>query len=333
MLIILHALSFAAVLFMGFAAHRASLCTVRAVAESLRQHRFEVLASFGRAALWTAAISGALALAFSTLPPPLQLREPVLWAAAGGLLFGIGAGINDGCSLSTLQRLADGDLSMLLTLAGFLLGVVIWSGIEASAAVPLLIPLASPWHALQGWVLAALTILVGWCVVEAIALWRSAPRGVAVTSLLQAPRYSLAAAAAVLGLAGGLLYTVEGAWSYTNFLRREVGALLGRAPGPGVLHAVLVMALLAGMVLSSKLRGGFAPRMQLAGVWRQRLAGGCCMGIGGALLPGGNDTLVLGVIPALSLHGLTAYAALLAGVAIVLSLQDIARTRRVASGA
>ena len=93
------------------------------------------------------------------------------------------------------------------------------------------------------------------------------------------------------------------------------------------------MALLAGMVLSSKLRGGFAPRMQLAGVWRQRLAGGCCMGIGGALLPGGNDTLVLGVIPALSLHGLTAYAALLAGVAIVLSLQDIARTRRVASGA
>ena len=39
---------------------------------------------------------------------------------AGGLLFGDGAAVNGCCSLSTLTRLADGDLGMLAALAGFL---------------------------------------------------------------------------------------------------------------------------------------------------------------------------------------------------------------------
>jgi uncharacterized membrane protein YedE/YeeE len=333
MTMLLHALSLVMVVFMGFAAHRASLCTVRAVAEAMQQHRFDVLLSFVRAALWTAAIAGFLALAFTAPHPPILLREPVTWALAGGFLFGVGAAINDGCSLSTLQRLADGDLSMLLTLAGFCIGILAWFGVEA-AAVPVstLKPFWSPWQMPQGWVLAALMALLVWCVVETRALIRSAPRVATWRSLALAPRYSLPAAGAVLGLAGGLLYSVEGAWTYTNYLRGSLASLRGHGPSPAAFHGLLVLALLAGMGLSARQRGGFRPRLQLNGVWRQRLAGGLCMGIGGALLPGGNDTLLLGAIPALSLQGVIAYAALLAGVAAALTVLVAARGDRVASG-
>lgn len=143
------------------------------------------------------------------------------------------AAINDGCSLSTLQWLADGDLSVLLTLAGFCLGVLAWLGIEAGAAVPLLTPFASPWHAPQGWALIALAALLVWCLLEAIALIRAAPANASWRRLPNAPRYAPPAAAAVPGLAGGVLCTAEGAWSYTNFLRGGLGALCGQAPNPG----------------------------------------------------------------------------------------------------
>lgn len=44
------------------------------------------------------------------------------------------------------------------------------------------------------------------------------------------------------------------------------------------------------------------------------------MGLGGALIPGSNDELILRAIPALSPHALPAYIALLAGVACALWL-------------
>jgi hypothetical protein len=327
---VLHALSFTVVFAMGFAAHRASLCTVRAVGEAMRQRRFAMLASFGRAALWTAAISGVLVLAFAVPHPPVPLRQPMPWLVAGGFLFGAGAAINDGCSLSTLQRLADGELSMLLTLAGVAGGILIGFRVEAGAEA-MLSPLPSPWPGAQGWALVVLAIVLAWCAREALQLVRCVPAGTSWQALLQAPRYSLPLAAAVLGLAGGVLYAVEGAWSYTNFLRAGLAALGERAAAPAAIHALLVLALVGGMVLSSLQRGGFRPRLELAAVWHERLAGGLLMGIGGALLPGGNDTLLLGAIPTLSLQAVIAYLALLAGVALVLAMQQALRRRGIAA--
>jgi hypothetical protein len=42
------------------------------------------------------------------------------------------------------------------------------------------------------------------------------------------------------------------------------------------------------------------------------------MGLGAALVPGGNDVLLLNAIPGLSPHALPAYLAMLAGIAIAL---------------
>ena len=42
--------------------------------------------------------------------------------------------------------------------------------------------------------------------------------------------------------------------------------------------------------------------------------GGLLMGAGAALVPGGNDVLLLNAIPGMSPHAIPAYAAMLAGV-------------------
>lgn len=107
----------------GFVSHRASLCTVRAVLEIMTTGRAHMLATFVRAAAWAAAIAGTLALVIPGVGAGVLEVMPHRLALLGGFAFGVGAAINGGCSLSTLQRLADGDLTMLAALAGFVGGV------------------------------------------------------------------------------------------------------------------------------------------------------------------------------------------------------------------
>ena len=44
------------------------------------------------------------------------------------------------------------------------------------------------------------------------------------------------------------------------------------------------------------------------------------MGLGAALVPGGNDMILLNGIPGLSTHALPAYLAMLAGIGLTLAL-------------
>src|SRR5215467_7166847 len=107
----------------GFAAHRASVCTVRAVLEIAHARTAHMLASFVKTALWAALIFG-LVVWFTPGPNVLSVLEPRPLAIAGGFLFGLGAACNGACSYSTLQRVADGDLWGLTTLGGMALGAL-----------------------------------------------------------------------------------------------------------------------------------------------------------------------------------------------------------------
>jgi hypothetical protein len=321
-----HGLSLLFVAVMGYAAHRASLCTVRAVAAVMRDGRADMLLAFGKAVLWAAAVSGVLLTVFDLPGPVVLAREPAGFAIAGGFLFGAGAAINGGCSLSTLTRLADGDRSMLLTLAAFAAGVAAWSAFEAAGQATTLSALASPWKSRQPWMPVAFAILVIWCSSEAFSLSGIATPAGSLPS--RASSYPLPLAAALLGIGGGMLYGVEGAWSYTNFLRASISRAWGPEAGPGAFHALLVLALLGGMFLAARGRASRPPRPALAEVWRARVAGGALMGIGGALVPGGNDTLLLAAIPTFSLQAILSYAALLAGMTATLAVRNMTGRRR-----
>lgn len=105
-----HATSLILAALIGFAAHRASLCTVRAVGEIMSSGSAHMLGSFARAAAWAVAVSGAILFLMPVTALPILERLPHYLVLIGAFAFGVGAAINGGCALSTLQRLADGDL-------------------------------------------------------------------------------------------------------------------------------------------------------------------------------------------------------------------------------
>lgn len=323
---LLEIIAFGCALLIGFAAHRASLCNVRAVAELMTAGTMHMLWSLLQAMLWAATLTGVLVLVFGLTPQPAWERTPLPWALAGGLLFGMGAALNGGCSLSTLTRLADGDLGMLVALGGFLAGVGTWMGVRAAGWPTGLAPVVTPWSRwpqLAPWLLV---LLLAWALHRAQMLWRLDRGDRRLTAALLAPSYHLSASAALLGLAAGLLYATQGAWSYTNYLRTKVLNSLDAAPAPSAWHGMLALGLLAGMIASALQRGSFRWRRPGdASIWLRHAVGGALMGSGAAMVPGGNDTLLLGSLPMMTAAALLSYLSMLAGIALVLHSLRAAR--------
>ena len=310
--------SFLLVMLVGFAAHRASLCTVRAVAEVLTSGTAYMLASFAKAAAWTVVVSGTIMFLMPGSSFPALERSPYLLALAGGVMFGAGAAVNGGCSLSTLQRLADGELGMIGTLTGFLVGALAWSLVDLKFLHSTLHPLPyflAPGREGSGWVLAGLWI---WALWELFRLWHASDHATGFRHRILAGTYRLSAAAAILGVAGGILYKLQGPWTYTNFLRAEAGSWRGVVAKPALIQGGLLVALLGGMLLSSLQRGSFSLRREWRPDLGKRLSGGFLMGVASANIPGGNDTLILTAIPTLSISAIGTYAAVIAGIMLVL---------------
>lgn len=313
-------LALALVAGMGFAAHRASLCTVRAVTEVMTSGTAHMLGSFAKAVLWAVLIASTLTLVLSLTPAPVLGRQP-LWAAlAGGFVFGIGAAVNGGCSFSTLQRLADGELGMTFSLAGMVFGFLAMSQWLAGLPGSALQAVAPVWHGLDALTSGLLALLWLWALWELLRLWRASAGDGGLRARLLAGKYRLSTAAAVLGIGAGTLYAAQGDWTYSNLLRRAAAAWLGTGPAPAAGQALLLAALLAGMLLSSWQRGALRLRPPALAELPSRLAGGFLMGLGGTLLPGGNDTLLLAAMPTFPLPAMAAFAALLAGVAATLAI-------------
>lgn len=52
--------------------------------------------------------------------------------------------------------------------------------------------------------------------------------------------------------------------------------------------------------------------------WLRHVAGGLLMGSGAAMVPGGNDTLLLGGLPTITVAAFAGYSSMLVGIALVL---------------
>jgi hypothetical protein len=138
--------------------------------------------------------------------------------------------------------------------------------------------------------------------------------------LLLAPRYRLSTAALLIGLPGALLFLIYGPFGYTATFELVIEGAFGTRAWPPTVRWVLLIAVLAGMLLSTTQRGSFRIDWRPRREWLFNIAGGTLMGFGTALAPGGNDALVLYGIPTLSPYAAPAYAALVAGVAAGLVL-------------
>ncbi len=104
---------------LGFAAHRASVCTVRAVAEMTHSRTGYMLASIGKSAIWVFAITIPVFLLVPQTATNISGWQLTYTAILGGLLFGIGSGINGACAYATMARMVDGEVGMLITVEPF----------------------------------------------------------------------------------------------------------------------------------------------------------------------------------------------------------------------
>lgn len=317
---ILLLVSLALAALLGFAAHRASICTVRAVEEVLTSRRPFILISFAKTVLWIVAVTSLLLWVLPETGANVVHRPISLPGVAGGLIFGIGAVVNAGCAFSTLTRLGDGQLSMLLSLVGFILGVAghSFSVFEVPTSASFDHSVAHSEMLTVPWMLGA--ALLFWAAWETLRLWRTRPAAVTIKALLLTKRYRLSTAALLLGLSNAVLYALHGNWMYTSTLSRGIERALGSGAGPGALLWLLFLAVMVGMALSSWHRGSFRLQWRPDWSWASRVIGGSLMGFGAALVPGGNDVLLLHGIPSLSPHAVPAYVAMLFGVAAALVL-------------
>ncbi len=311
-------LFFAALL--GFAAHRASICSVRAVAELLSTRRGFMLVGFAKTVFWV--IATTLALIWIA---PLPGGAAAAWAVTptallGGFIFGLGATVNSGCAFSTLAYLSEGKLVMALVLVAFALGVGGGLLLIDDAALPAPMTTTSAFDTGAVWMRALSAALLIWILWEVWRLWRSRPAAWSLGRLILAERYRLSTAAALMGVANGFLFAWHGPWAYTSVMTREARSLAGLGAGAAGLLWALGAALTAGMLLSAWQRGRFRLDARPRWSWLRHILGGGMMGLGAALVPGGNDVLLLHAIPGLSPHALPAFGSMLLGIGLALAI-------------
>ncbi|MGF1720342.1 YeeE/YedE family protein [Vibrio kyushuensis] len=221
---------------------------------------------------------------------------PSLFSLVGGFLFGLGAAINSGCGVSTVSRLARGELVMLATVLGWF---VAW--LFFAPALPnelkggeLVISDFSRYVFLS---FLTIIIVVSCCFMNATnrRLW---------ISMLG------------IGLMAGCVFLYEPHWTPSGLLKSMGGSLWQGQPEewPRIERFILVALLTLGMVSAALVTKSFVLRTSsLTRIWKHLIAG-VLMGLGAVMAGGGNDTQLLVAMPVLSLAGLSTVVCIILGI-------------------
>jgi len=320
--VVLLALAF----ILGFVANRTTLCAVKAVDEILFQRQAKVLASFGKIILWAFGITIILEWMFGISPIEAQKYSLNLQSLLGGLILGTGAVLNGGCALHTLVRLGRGDLGMLISITGISASVFVLSSIQSIIPTISITSTTSSFTLDAPYKLMLSIIVVIWMTVELFRLLQHFKLSKWRTRLL-AEYYPLSTASAILGLCNGVLFAVVGTWTYTHTLITSVTALTSpqssQANTVALLLWLLTFTLLAGIAVSSFIKGKLSILFKPQIIWLRYFTGGMLIGLGALLIPGGNDVLLLSAIPGGSPHAIPAYLCMLIGIGISLLLKAL----------
>jgi Sulphur transport len=295
---------------MGYAIHQGGTCMVAAIEQLVRHRSAKKLVALAECGLWTSALglaAAAAGLSFAASPAyPLGVLT-----IAGGLLLGFGAWLNGACVFGSIAKIGGRDWHYLLTPPGFFLGSLAHAWLVGGFATAVRQPASYDLAPL-------LVVLVLASLAASWRGWRSAGRS-------PGSLWDYRHATIAIGLCFVVLAVLAGPWTYTETLGRA-------AHGGGFSswhEAALFAALLAGALLGGRRAAGqitLAPRRAMT-----CLAGGALMGFGGALVPGGNDNLILVGLPGLQPHALVAIAAMV--LAIALAMKGAEGLRRLRLGA
>jgi toxin CptA len=133
-------------------------------------------------------------------------------------------------------------------------------------------------------------------------------------------------ATAVIGVTFVTLLLLAGPWNYTDYLAEAARHMAGK----GASRGVLLFALFAGATIGGWSAGRIRLVKPAAFALARCLTGGILLGLGGSLVPGANDGLILLGLPLFYPHAWLAFASMLVAIAAALVLQ---RARTMARGA
>lgn len=268
----------------GYGTQRGSICVVAAAREWVDDRRFTRLTGFmlcAMSALAVMALHNAVGGNVFSLYTGLAITPLTL---AGSVIFALGAWLNRRCSLGTVAELAAGDMTRLATIGGFIAGSwATWriAGQAMGAEIPSPMLMLPPWLPLA--VGAAGALLLG--------LWLK-------RQLAEAPRprfWSPIVTMLVIGTASGGLFCLDQEWPYTTLLNEIARGEADELPKRLAFFGVLLL----GAAVAAWRGALFRLRLGTAREWPRALSGGLIMGGGAALVPGGNDAMLLTGIPLL----------------------------------
>jgi len=316
--------------FFGFIGNRTSMCSVMAVDELITHKRYDIFKSFLKIVVWVFGITVLFEL-FGLISPARNENyafHPE--AMLGGVIFGVGAVINGGCSMNTLIQFCRGRLGLIFSFIGFALGVVIAGYIFtfASNLQPLKIKPFDGFSILQLSILAA--VFTFWGMYEFYGLFK----GSSIETWkkrFKSEHYDRSLSAAILGISNGILVVFVGIWVYSNLIITGLIYIFYGWEGIelGLYYKVsfgLFGAMLLGILISAKTSRTFALSFEIK---LKYLAGGFLMGVGAVLVPGGNDVVLLNSIPALSFQAVPSYFSMLLGMALMIMIKQFKSRKKV----
>jgi Sulphur transport len=296
-------LAFACAALMGFAIQRGATCTVAAMGEIVEKGRANRLLALGETSVW---VSGGLVFA-SLLGLTGELPNGFAangYTILGGVLLGLGAWANRACVFGSIARLGSGEWAYLMTPLGFFAGV--WA-MRSLSSEPIHVPISGDAPSDEAWLLALFVTFIAWRV------WRFI-RSEAADRDIWHPHH----ATIVIGITFTILFLAVGAWAYTDLLSELAHGRYDDA----LWQLVLFAALLLGAIGGGR-RGGFSMRQRPAKRDILRcLGGGLAMGWGSALIPGGNDGLILVGMPFFWLYAWLGIATMCITIGIALVIEN-----------
>lgn len=297
---------------MGFAIGRGDVCAVAAVNHWIRHKQTNHLRAFITAAASAGVVLLPSAWFFPSvvsLSPTYQPSEITLIA---GALFGFGAFLNSACVFGTIAHLSKGEMDYIGTFIGMFIGALLASLVSFHPESLYFINLSRP---------SMLAICI-WLIFITIAFHdihlkhrsiESTDANVPLKGNWD-PFFSMS----VIGATGGVLYATIGSWGYMTVLSHNAAKLLNPSlPDVAIQVFTATGALFFGAIVASRKTRKLKLRKPSMLPFFRKLAGGLLMSFSAAIIPGGNDALLLYGFPSLSPHAFIAYAAMLAALAIL----------------
>jgi len=299
---------------MGFAIQRGGTCLVAAVDELVNKRQAKRLIALAEASALVACGMVVAELA-GVLPMAPRAFAVTGWTVAGGMIMGLGAYVAGACVFGAVARIGNGEPAYFLVPIGFFVGCL--ASLQLGMAS---LPHAVGAHSL---VLAQAALFAGpLLVIAAWRLWHTigAARDRQFADYVWSPHV----ATAVIGVTFVILLLVAGAWNYTDYLAEAARHMTSR----GFDRGLLLLALFGGALAGGWTAGRIKPVKPSWISAARCLAGGILLGLGGSLVPGANDGLIMLGLPLLYPHAWIAFASMFVTIVAALMLQQATMAQR-----